>query len=462
MDTSKQLGEDKILSLILRFSIPAIVGMLVNALYNVVDRIFIGNGVGSLGIAGITVAFPIMVIIMAYGMLIGFGSTSLLSIRLGEDKRKEAELIMGNGMTLLIVGAVILSVGGLLFLEPLLIAFGASKEVLPYAVDYTTIILFGTVFQAIGFGMNNYIRALGSPKTAMLTMVIGAVLNVLLDPLFIFVFGWGIKGAALATVISQSVSAFWVLHYFFGGKSFLKIRWENLRLHYNSIARFLPLGFPPFIMQIASSLLLTIMNRSLLVHGGDIAISATGVVMSINTLVFMPVLGMKQGVQPIIGYNYGARNIARVRQTVKMGIVGATGILLVGFFFTMLFPSEIVSLFGKNDHELIRIGARAIRIVMISLPVVGFQIITSAYFQAVGKPRQATILTLSRQILILIPLMLILPLSFGLDGIFASIPIADITTAFLSAGLLYHEHRRLKTEFMNPLSPQIVPEYMES
>lgn len=457
MDRTKQLENEKIITLLVRFSVPAIVGMLVNAFYNVVDRIFIGNAVGPLGIAGITVSFPLMVIIMAFGMLVGFGSTSLLSIRLGEKKNEEAERILANGMTLLISGAITLTVLGLLFLEPLLSLFGAGSDVLPYSVSYMRIILIGTIFQAIGFGMNNYIRALGNPKTAMMTMLIGAVINIILDPIFIFVFDWGIQGAALATVISQFISSAWVLYYFFGGASHLKIRAKNIPLNARIVKRSLALGFPPFIMQIASSFLLTIMNRSLKFYGGDIAIAAVGIVLSINMLILMPVIGIKQGVQPIIGYNYGARKYKRVKKTVRMGLVGSFAITLTGFLACMIFPEQIVSLFGREDPAQVEIGARALRIFMSFLPLAGIQIIGAAYFQAVGKPRPATLLSLSRQVLILIPALLILPLYFGLDGIFASIPLADLLAAFLALGLLFFEFKKLgiqePSEFVSEPKP---------
>lgn len=444
MDTTKQLGEDRILTLLKRFSIPAIVGMLVNALYNIVDRIFIGNSVGSDGIAGITVAFPIMIIMMGFAMLIGFGSTSLLSIRLGEKKIDEAERIIANGMSLLIITSLIISVLGLVFLHPILEAFGASESVLPYSVQYMQIILIGGVFQAIGFGMNNYIRALGSPKTSMLTMLIGALLNTILDPIFIYVFNWGIRGAAIATIFSQFVSSVWVLYYFFGGKSYLKIRFRNMRLHFKTVVKILSLGFPPFIMQIAASVMNTIMNRKLQMYGGDLAISAMGITSSVNMMILMPIFGLNQGAQPIIGYNYGARNFHRVKETVRHGMVGATIIVLLGFALTRIFPSQIVALFGKNDLELIRIGTRSIQIFLLGLPFVGFQVMSSGYFQAVGKPKQAMMLTLARQVVILIPAILILPGIYGLDGILAAGPLSDIVSAILCGVLLFFELKSMR------------------
>ena len=432
VDTAKQLGEEKVLQLLFKFSIPAIVGMLVNALYNVVDRIFIGNGVGSLGIAGVTIGFPIMVIIMAFGMLIGLGANALISIRLGEQKKEEAEAIMGNAFILLTGTAVAISMVGLLFLEPLLRTFGASDAVLPYAKDYMSIILFGAVFQSVGFGMNNFIRAEGKPQIAMLTMLIGAFLNTALDPLFIFVFRWGIKGAALATIISQAAVAAWVLSYFLGGRSMLRLSMKKLKLQPETASKIIALGSAPFAMQLASSLLHAIMNRSLYIYGGDIAVSGMGVVMSVMTLIIMPVIGINQGVQPIIGYNYGAQKYDRVKEALKLGIIAATVVVCIGFAFSRLFPEQLISLFNREDDELIAFGSYAISVFMIFLPIVGFQISASGYFQAVGKPKQAMFLSLSRQVLILIPALLILPRFFQLKGVLMAGPLADLISSIIT------------------------------
>lgn len=451
MDRSKQLGEGKMLPLLLKFSIPAMVGMIVNALYNIVDRIFIGNGVGTDGIAGVTIGFPIMLILMAFTMLIGIGSTSLLSIRLGEKKKEEAEQIIGNGLMLLVGTAVLLMVAGLVFLEPLLRAFGASEAVLPYAAAYMQVILIGTVFQFVGFGMNGYIRALESPKIAMMTMLIGAVLNTILDPIFIFVFGWGVRGAAIATIFSQMVSAVWVLFYFFRKSSYLRIYARKLKLHAETVLKILMFGLPPFLMQLAASLLNAIMNKGLITYGGDVAVSAVGIVNSIAMMILMPIFGINQGVQPIIGYNYGARNFNRVKEALKLAIIGATIIVTIGFIITRVIPGQLVALFNRNDPELIRIGTRAVTIFLSFLPIIGFQIISSNYFQAVGKPKQAMILTLSRQILFLIPALLILPLFFGLDGIFYAGPLADLLASIVTGLWLFVELRHLNVKHLETL-----------
>ncbi len=453
MTNPHELGTEKVWRLLVRFSVPAIVGMLVQALYNVVDRIFIGQGVGMLGIAGITVTFPVMLVIMAVGMLIGIGATSLVSIRLGEQKTKEAGEIAGHAFVLLVVSAVALSTAGLVFMEPLLRLMGASEAILPYAGDYLGIILWGTVFSSIGFGMNNVIRAEGQPKVAMITMLIGALLNIALDPLFIFVFGWGIRGAAAATVISQFVSAAWVMWFYLSGRSVLTFRFVGFPWNWRVVKSIAIIGFAPFAMQIAASLLNVLLNNSLQAYGGDVAISGMGVLHSILMLILMPVFGINQGVQPIIGYNYGAKQYERSREAVYWGCSAATVIVVLGFAAARLFPEQLIMLFNRDDAELLAFGVRALRIFLFCLPLVGYQIVGASYFQAVGKPKQAMLLSLSRQVLILMPLILVLPRFLGLDGILMAGPIADASSAALTTFLLareWKEHQRMMT-----LEPQV-------
>lgn len=445
MHRAKLLGEEKIGKLLLKFSIPAIVGMVVNALYNIIDRIFIGNFVDSLGLAGVTIAFPIMIIIMAFGMLVGIGATSLISIKLGEGNKDEAELILGNAMILLVIFSASVSLLGLIFLDPLLRLFGASPQVLPYSKAYLSIILFGAVFQTIGFGMNNFIRAEGNPKRAMSTMLIGAILNTILDPIFIIVFNMGIRGAALATIISQAVSAAWVLSYFFGGKSSLEVKKENWRLNINTVTKILAIGSAPFAMQVAASGITTLLNHSLKNYGGDLAISAYGAINSFSTILLMPIFGINQGSQPIIGFNYGAKKFDRVKKTFLLAIMTATSFTIIGFIVTRLFPEQLVALFNSKDRELIEIGANGMKIFFTMLPVIGFQIVSSNYFQATGKPKQAMLLSLSRQVLMLIPAILILPRFFGLDGVWMAGPTADFFATLLTGSFILYELKSLQT-----------------
>lgn len=443
MDQTKQLGEASIPRLLIKFSIPGIVGMLVNALYNIVDRIFVGRWVGSLAIAGTTVAFPIMLIMMAFSMLVGIGASSLISIRLGQKKQAEAELIFGNAVVMLLLIAIIFSLTSLIVLNPLLHLLGASPDVLPYARDYLRIILLGMVFVTLSFGVNNFIRAEGNPRMAMYTMLIGAVCNVAFDYLLIVIIPLGIKGAALATIISQGISCIWVLFYFSSGNSLLKVKRQNFRLDKIIVKKIFIMGLPPFAMQLVNSVQQVILVRSLSVYGGDLAISAMGIIFSVSTILVMPVIGINQGAQPIIGYNYGARNYDRVKEALKTAIIGATLVVMAGYILVRVFPQQLIGLFSKDDAALIALGVHGLLIFFFFLPIIGFQIICANYFQAVGKPKQATFLNLSRQLLLFIPVLLILPRFWGLEGIWWTAPVADLGSCILTGIWFFHELRNL-------------------
>lgn len=434
-DNSKSLGTENVGKLLLKFSIPAIIGMLVNALYNIVDGIFIGRYVGELGLAGVSVSYPIMIVVLAFTLLIGFGATSLISIRLGENKKDDAEKILGNATSLLVIVPIILFIISQLFLDNILMLFGASVDVLPFAKTYMNIVSFGFLFQSVGFGMNNIIRAEGSPKTAMLTMLIGAVLNTVFDALFIIKFKMGIEGAAIATVLGQLISAIWVLSYFLTGKSLLKIKRENLILEVDTMRYIITLGFAQFSLQIANSLVAIIANKTLLFHGGDTAIAAYRIINNTAMIFLMVVFGINQGMQPIIGYNYGAKQYDRVKKTLFLAIISATAVVIVGFAVVRIFPEHIVMLFTKADTKghknLVDMTANGMKIFLVALPIIGFQIVSSNYFQAIGKPKQSILLGLSRQVIILIPATLILPTFYGLKGVWMAAPVSD----FLSCAL---------------------------
>jgi putative MATE family efflux protein len=444
IDRTQRLREGSIPGLLAAFSIPAIVGLLAQASYSVVDRIFIGHALGSDAIAGIAVCFPFMLIILAFGMLIGFGATALISIRLGEQKKPEAELVLGNAVVLLVVSSVLLSVVGLLLLDRLLVLFGATEIILPYAHDYMLIIVLGTFFQIVGYGLNNPIRGEGNPRIAMLTMLIGVVLNVILAPIFIFVFGWGMYGVALATVLSQAVSAIWVVGYYLSGKSLLKIRWDTLRLDKTVCLGILAVGSPPFILQLAASAMQATLFNQLGFYGGEVAISVMGVLFVVSMMFFMPIFGINQGSQPIMGYNYGARQFDRVRKALKTAILAASVIAVAGFLTMMLAPAQVIWLFNSKDEALLQMGVNGFRISSIMMPTIGFQIVSAGYFQAVGKPREAMLVSVSRQVLFLIPALLILPHFFGLNGVWAALPAADCCSALMTGILLYLELGRLK------------------
>jgi putative MATE family efflux protein len=442
LEHSKRLGEEKVSKLLIEFSVPAITGMMVNALYNVVDRIFVGQGVGKDAIAGITIGFPLMIVMMAFGMLIGIGASSLVSIRLGEHKKAEAELIVGNGLTLITALSIALTALGLLFIDPLLAAFGASPQVLPYAKTYFAIILYGGASQGIGFGINNCIRAEGNPKIAMITMLIGAIINTILDPIMIYTFKMGIAGAAWATIFSQTVSAVWVLYYYLGGQSSLQIHWGNLKLRTAVVGKIFAIGSAPFAMQLAMGGITLVLNQALVRYGGDLAIAAMGIVNSILMLILMPIFGIIQGAQPIIGYNYGARQFDRVKKALKLAIIAATVVTVGGFAMVQLFPRLIFQMFNR-EADLVALGAKALRTCLIFLPIIGFQVVGSNYFQAIGKPQEAMTLSLSRQVLFFLPALLILPKIFGLYGVFWAGPTADLLSSVVTGVWLFHEIKNL-------------------
>jgi putative MATE family efflux protein len=442
MDRTKLLGEEKIGKLLWDFSIPAMVGMIVNALYNIVDSIFVGNGVGEIGLTAVTIAFPIMIILMAFGMFIGVGATALVSIRLGERRLEEAEKILGNALSLVCLASLILTPIGLYFLDPILIALGASVAVLPYAHDFTQVIIMGNIFMFLGFGLNNLIRAEGNPRLAMATMLISAGLNTLLNPLFIFGLKWGIVGSAFATVLSQAAAAFWVLAYFVSNKSVLKFRRKNFVLNKSIVIGIVAIGLSPFLMQVAASVISFLSNVTLLEYGGDLAVAAMGIITRVAMLILMPIFGMQQGVQPIIGYNYGAQNYGRVIEALKKAIFGATIIATGGFLIVQLFDKQIISIFNSNQ-ELVNFGAQGLRIYLALLPIIGFQIISANYFQAVGKAKYAILFSMSRQVIILIPLLIILPHFLGIYGVWVASPIADFFSSLITGVYLWRELGKL-------------------
>ncbi|MDD4588782.1 MAG: MATE family efflux transporter, partial [Heliobacteriaceae bacterium] len=325
-----------------------------------------------------------------------------------------------------------------------------------YARDFVQIIMLGAAFGSISMGMNNFIRAEGNPKLAMLTQIVGALINVVLNYIFIFKLGLGIKGSALATLSGQLFSAIWVLSYFLLGKSLVKIRLRNLRLQMPVIISIVSIGFAPFAMQIANSIQQSILNKTLLFYGGDLALSAVGIIMSIAALMFMPIVGLSQGAQPLIGYNYGALQYNRVKETMKIAVIAGSCIAVAGYLVINTWPVQIVGLFSKGDIPLTELTSQAMRVFFALFPVVGFQIICSNYFQAVGKPVQSTILGLSRQVLLFIPLLLVLPNFWGINGVWRTAPLADGLAVLLTAAFIYHEMKSLPKN--QPLATRVSPD----
>ncbi len=441
MSNNELLQTEKIWKLLLKFSIPAIVGMMVNALYNVVDRIYIG-WLGPLPMTGIGLSLPMMILMMAFGMLIGIGAASRISIRLGEGRHDDAEKILGNAFTMLILIMGSVMIIGLTFKEPLLYLFGASPATYEYANQYMTVILMGSLFQGIGFGLNNVIRAEGNPKIAMYTMILGALTNIILDPIFIFAFGLGIRGAAIATILSQLVTTIWVMKYFLSGKSKLKLKKENLKPNAAIVGSIMAIGMSPFFMQVAASLVTIISNNALKANGGDIAIGAMTVINSLAMFFLMPIFGINQGAQPIIGFNYGAKQYRRVKEALKYAIVGGTIISTFGFIMTQFFTVAMIKMFN-SDPELISVATVGMRTFLVMLPIIGFQIISSNYFQAVGKAPKSMFLGLLRQVIVLIPMLIILPQFFGLMGVWYAGPTADLIASIVTALFLVIEMRHL-------------------
>lgn len=445
MDNQKELGTESIIKLLFKYSIPAIIAMMVNSLYTVVDRMFIGRipGVGALAMSGVGMTMPIVCVIMGVGMLIGVGSAASISIKLGQQKRNTAERILGNAVTLSIIAGVVISVLGILFSKSILSLLGAETQTVMYAQQFINIILLGTTFNMLGFSLNQCIRSDGNPKIAMVTMLIGAILNMILDPIFIFAFGWGIKGAAFATIVSQIVSAVWIVYYFMSGKSNLKIKKENLKLEPKLIKIIFAIGMSPCAMQIAASLVQVVSNASLIKYGGDLAAGAMAIVSSVCMVFLMPIFGMNQGAQPIIGYNYGAKNYQRAKKAVIFPVIVATIVVCAGWLAVEFFPEFFIKLFNE-DPSLVATATRGIRIYMLMFPVIGFQIICSNYFQATGKVKVSMFLSLSRQVIFLIPLMIILPMFFELDGVWMAGTLSDLASAGVTSFFIIRELKHLK------------------
>lgn len=383
-----------------------------------------------------------MIIFLALGVLFGVGGATNFSINLGRKNYTEAENYLGNTFSLLILAGVLFAIIVRINLETILLFFGASEAILPYAMEYMKIIAFGAPFHIVSIGMNHFIRADGNPKLAMYTMFLGAGTNIILDPIFIYGFKMGMAGAALATIISQFFSFLWVTSYFIGKHSRNKLKIEYLRLKSNLTGKITTLGLPGFSLQLATSALNAILNKNLVFYGGDIAVSGMGVINSIQTLLIMPIIGLNQGVQPIISYNYGAKNYERVKDAAKLAIKAATIIVSFGFIITRLFPVQLISLFNRNT-ELIKFGKSAIFAWFLCFPVVGFQIVGSNFFQAIGRPKSAMLLTLTRQLILLTPAIIIFPRLWGVEGILYAAPFADFLSFLLTATFFYLGIRKL-------------------
>ena len=428
------LGKGSVGKLLFQLALPAIIAQLVNVLYNIVDRIFIGRMPnGELAMAGVGVAFPIIMIVSAFSALVGMGGAPLAAIKMGEKDNDGAEKIMTNSFSTLVIIAIILTVSLLIFKENILWAFGASKDTIGYANDYIGIYLIGTLFVQIGLGLNPFINTQGFAKTGMITVLIGAIINIVLDPILIFGFNMGVKGAALATISAQFVSAVWVLLFLVGKKSVLKIRKKYIVPNLKVIGPILLLGISPFIMQATESLVIISMNNNLAKYGGDLAIGAMTIMSSVMQIILLPMMGLTQGAQPIISFNYGADKLDRVRKTFKLLLVSCLVYTTIMWGAIMIFPQVFVSIFNSNP-QLVEITVWSMRIYFAGILLFGAQIACQQTFLALGQAKISMILALLRKIILLIPLIFILPIFFEnkLQGVLTAEPVADITAAIVT------------------------------
>lgn len=439
----ERMATKKILPLLIEFSVPAIIGMLVNAIYNIVDRMFIGNapGLGALGLAGITISFPVTLVLMALSLGSGVGGGTRFSISLGAGEKKEAKKYLGNSFMLSVFYGMVFMVFGNLFMNQILVLLGASEAVLPYAAEYLSIILFGAVFQCIAMWGNNFSRAQGNPKNAMISQLIGAGFNIVFDYIFIFKLNMGMAGAAYATIGGQFLSAVWQLAFIMSERSIVKMTVDCLKVKWLYIKKIIVTGLPVFFMQMANSVLNIILNGTLAGYGGDIAVSTVGVITSFQTILLMPLTGLCQGQQSLVSYNFGAKKLKRVKETLKYSVIGATIFAGLGFLIVQISPSLIISMFS-SDAKILEMGTTAIRIWFMLVFVVGAQMVCANYFQAVGKVKEASILNLTRQVIILIPLIIIFAQLFGLYGIFFAVPVADICSFLLTMFAMKREFKR--------------------
>ena len=443
------LGTDSLSKLLFRYALPAIIAQVAASLYNIVDSIFIGQGVGPLAISGLALTMPMMNLTAAFGAMIGAGSAALTSIRLGQGNKPAAERILGNVVLLNVVLGVVLMAFGLLYLDELLYFFGASDQTLPYAREYMRIILYGNVITHLFHGLNCMLRVAGYPNKAMNITIIAVVLNAILDAVFILWLKWGIAGSAWATVIAQMLAVVVQWIHFSNKASFLRFRSEAFRFRWDIIKNIITVGMAPFMIQSCACVVVILVNNTLGQYGGDLSIGAYGIANRVAFLFTMVVMGFTQGMQPIVGYNNGARAYDRVLKTMWMTVGWSVATTTFGFLLCELFPYQVVRIFVSEDGsgsatELIEASARGLRILVLMLPLVGFNIVAGNLFQHIGKPKRAILLSVSRQMLFLMPLIYFLPRYMAADGVWYSIPIADLLSTLLAALLLFQQIHKFK------------------
>lgn len=442
-----ELGDKRIRDLLMQYAVPAIIAMTASSLYNMVDSIYIGHikDVGSYAISGLAVTFPLMNLATALGTLVGVGASTILSMLLGQRNYKAANKVLLNEVLLNIIIGLVFTVVTLSFLDPILMFFGASQNTLPFARDYMVIILLGNVITHLYFGLNNMVRASGNPKLAMGLTVFTVVSNTIMDPIFIFVLDMGIKGAAIATVLCQLMALIYTARYFFNQNNYLHLP-KSLR-DYNLDIRIakdsLTIGMGPFLMNSAACIVTLFINQQMLKYGGDLAIGAYGIVNRISFFFIMINMGFNQGMQPIAGYNFGAGKYTRVKRVFKLTVICATIVSCVGFIVSEFMPNLAVSLF-TNDPELKELADKGLRLTNLAFPLVGFQMVATNFFQSLGMVHKSILLSLSRQLLFLVPLIYFLPVFFGHRGVWMSFPIADTAAIVLSTILLLSLFRKFR------------------
>ena len=435
MDNNKatlELGTKPIGRLLMQYAMPAIIAMTASSLYNMVDSIFIGQGVGPMAISGLALTFPFMNLGAAFGAAVGVGASTCISVKLGQKDYGTAQRILGNTVTLNVIVGLLFSIVSLLFLDDILYFFGASPRTIPYARDYMVIILLGNVFSHMYFGMNAVLRAAGKPRQAMYATMFTVVMNTLLDPLFIYVFDMGIQGAAFATILSQMMALTWQMKLFTDRRELLHLQRGTFGLDGRLVRNIIAIGMSPFLMNVCACIVVIFINKGLLAYGGDLAVGAYGIVNRVAFVFVMIVMGINQGMQPIAGYNYGAQRNDRLMRVLKLSMMAATAVTTTGFLIAEIFPRECARLFTSDD-QLLDMSAHGMRIVMFTFPIIGYQMVVTNFFQSIGRASVSIFLSLSRQMLFLLPMLIILPQFFGADGVWLSMPVSDTVASVVTA-----------------------------
>lgn len=448
MDNKKatlELGTEPVGKLLARYALPAIIAMTAASLYNIIDRVFIGQVVGPLAISGLAITFPFMNLAAAFGAAVGVGASTTISVRLGQRDYDAAENILGNTITLNLIIGIGFGLFSLMFLDPILRFFGASDDTLPYAHDFMTIILAGNVISHMYFGMNAVLRAASKPKKAMAATLFTVVMNVVLDAVFILWWHWGIKGAALATMISQLLALCWQMSIFANQKELLHLKRGIYKLRAELVQNIISIGISPFLMNACACIIVIFMNNQLVRYGGDMAVGAYGIANSIAMVFVLFSMGLNQGMQPIAGYNYGSQQFDRLMSVVKLAIISATVMMTSGWLVAMFAPYYCARMF-TTDPELIRQAIDAIQVMMLMFPIIGGQMVITNFFQCIGKVKISIFLSLSRQLLFLLPLLAVLPNFYNIEGVWASLPISDLAAAIVAAAIMVAYMKKMKKQ----------------